>query len=176
MSVICVVEVLLDTIPAMELRYTPTLEDAISVYRSVRQPGWAMLIFVLLLCLMFFVAIFLINHGFAVVGWGWLACSIAIGIATYEFPNFEVRRAFRANPSTGGQIVFSIDEHGTETSFATGRTQLKWGAYTNYRESAGFFLLYVSSARYMWIPKRAMSEQQVDELRALLRQKIPVTK
>jgi YcxB-like protein len=157
----------------MELRYTSTLEDARSVYRSVAAaPSWATFIFILVLSLMFFVAVFLISHGFTVIGWGWLVCSIAVGIAMYEVPQFNVRRAFRANPSAHGEVVLTISDHGTETSFATGRTQLQWRAYTKYREYAGFFVLYVSPARYSWIPKRAMSSQQVDELRALLRQKI----
>ena len=121
---------------------------------------------------MFLVAIFLINYGFTVIGWSWLALSIAMGIATYEVPRIQLRRNFRATPSARGEIVLTIDERGTETSFANGRTQLDWGAYTRYRESAGFFLLYVSPARYSWIPKRSMSVQQIDDLRSILRDKI----
>jgi hypothetical protein len=66
----------------MQIRYTPSLEDAERVQRMVAAPSWAMFIFVLLLSLMFLLAIFLINHGFTVIGWSWLALSIAKGIAT----------------------------------------------------------------------------------------------
>jgi hypothetical protein len=161
----------------MQIRYTPSVEDAVSVQRiGGAAPSWAMFIFIVLLSLMSLVAMFLINHGFAVIGWSWLSLSVAMGIATYELPRVQLRRSFRATPSARGEIVLTISDKGTEASFATGRTRLDWGAYTRYKESAGFFLLYVSPARYSWIPKRAMSVQQIDELRSMLRDKIPAAK
>jgi hypothetical protein len=109
----------------MQIRYTPSVEDAVSVQRiGGAAPTWAMFIFIVLLSLMFLVAMFLINHGFAVIGWSWLSLSVAMGIATYELPRVQLRRSFRATPSARGEIVLTISDKGTEASFATGRTRL----------------------------------------------------
>jgi hypothetical protein len=117
---------------------------------------------------MFLVGIFLIDHDLALIGWMWLAVSAAIGLASYEIPRLRVRRSFRNTPSAQNEICFKLSLDGTEVLFAMGKSQREWRAYTSYKENASFFLLYLSPAQYSWIPKRAMSAQQIEELRGLL--------
>lgn len=157
----------------MEIRYKPTPEDVIHALRATSQPPWAMFLFILLLTLMFLVGIYLIDHGLGLAGWIWLAISVAIGVAVYEVPQIQARRALASNPSASGEIVLSLSDAGLNVAFATGTSQLEWRAYTKYRESDHVFLLFSGSGRSTFIPKRVMSPEQIQELRNLLRDRIP---
>jgi YcxB-like protein len=159
----------------MELRYRFTDEDALNAYRIRSKQPWTMFLFLLLLALMFLVGIFLINHELAAIGWLWLTLSAALGIAVYEVPRFQIRRAMRGNPSMQGEIVLRLSDEGTEFTYATGKSQLQWRAYTKYKETTHLFVLYVSTSGSTFIPKRAMSPQQIKDLRSLLNARIPAT-
>jgi hypothetical protein len=75
-----------------------------------------MFLCVLLLVLMLLVGSFLVNHDLASIGRMWLVPSTALGIALYEVPRFQIRRAMKANPSLQGEIVILLNEEGTEFS------------------------------------------------------------
>jgi hypothetical protein len=122
---------------------------------------------------MFLVGIFLIDHDLSAIGWTWLAVSAAIGIAAYEVPQIQTRRAMRRNPSIQGEIVLLISDMGIEATFATGKSELRWQAFVKCKETAQLFVLSTSPQRATYIPKRVLSSQQIEELRALLRERIP---
>ena len=153
----------------MEIRYKPTAEDVINAMRAKAQPPWEMFLFVLLLALMFLVGIYLVYHDLGTIGWAWLALSAALGIAVYEVPQLRARRAIEKNPSARGDIVLNISDAGIDGVAATGNTQLRWEAYTKYKETEHVFLLDSDYGRSLFIPKRAMSLEQIQELRELLR-------
>jgi hypothetical protein len=132
-----------------------------------------MFLFVLLLGLMFLVGIYLINQDLATAGWCWLAISVGIGIAVYEVPRFQFRRSMRRNPSFQGEIVLLLNDKGIDSTFATGKSQLQWRAFTKYKETGHVFVLSMSRTRGIFIPKRVMSPQQIEELRSLLKAQIP---
>jgi hypothetical protein len=157
----------------MELRYKFTEEDALHASRVTSRQPWALFLFVLLLALMFVVGIFLVAHDLATIGWIWLAMSAALGFAVYEVPRIQIRRALRRNPSLHGEVVLALHDQGIESTFATGKSQLLWGAFTKCKETTYFFVLYMSPHRASFIPKRVMTPQQIEELRALLRSRIP---
>src|SRR3981081_408418 len=81
----------------------------------------------------------LVNHDLTTIGWIWLATSAGIGIAVYEVPRFQIRRAMRFNPSMEGEIVLRLNDEGTEAIFSTGKSQFQWRAYTKYKETAHLF-------------------------------------
>ncbi len=156
----------------MEIRFKPTEEDALNAMRASSMPGWIMFLFVLLLALLFLVGIYLINHGFLVAGWIWLALSTALGVAVYEVPRIQVRRSLKKNPSAQGDVVFVLDDKGTVVTFPTGNSRFEWRAYTKYQETETMFLLFFSQHRYTSIPKRIMSLEQIEELRGLLKARV----
>lgn len=157
---------------AMEIRFRLTEEDGLNAMRAQSTPSWSMFLFVLLLALLFLVGIYLISHDLPVAGWLWLALSAAIGIGAYEVPRIQVRRSLRNSPSAQGEIVFVLDDNGTVATFPTGESRLAWRTYTKYKETETIFLLFFSPYRYTTIPKRAMSPEQIEELRGLLRARI----
>jgi len=90
----------------MELRFTPTEEDARDLCRTKLTPRrWYTFLFLLLLLLSFIVAVHLIEHGITIAGWIWLALTVVLGIAMYEVPRFQAQRAFRRSPSVQGEFV-----------------------------------------------------------------------
>ena len=155
----------------MEIRYTPAPEDVSHALRATTQPGWAMFSFVLLLGLMFLVGIYLVQHDLAVEGWIWLALSAGMGIAMYQVPHLQARRALRSNPSAQGEFIITLDHAGVATTFPTGKSQLEWRAFTKYKETEHIFLLSTGTRSHL-IPKRVLSAEQVQELRALLNREI----
>jgi hypothetical protein len=159
-------------LPVIEIRYTPSGEDADHASRASSAPSWVTFLFVLLLGLMFLVGIFLIDHDYSLAGWLWLAVSALMGIAVYQAPRVQARRALAASPSARGEIVFAIDETGITTTFPTGHSFLEWRAFVKYRETTELFLFYHYAHRSTFIPKRAMSPDQVQQLRAVLSAKI----
>lgn len=82
-------------------------------------------------------------------------------------PRGQARRALQFNPLARGEIVLTVDHDGIAAKFPMGKSQLEWRAYTKYKETDQIFLISKGS-HSSFIPKRAMSADQVRELRALL--------
>jgi YcxB-like protein len=156
----------------MEVRFIPSKEDVMDVLRVASMPPWGMFTFVLLLALLFVVGIYLVDHDFRTVGYVWLGMSAAVGLATYEVPRFQARRAITSNPSAHGEITYSFEEGGVNVVHPTGTSHLGWRAFTRFRETERLFLLYFSSSRYSFLPKRVMSSEQAKELREILGSRI----
>jgi hypothetical protein len=72
-----------------------------------------------------------------------------------------------------GEIVLLLNDKGIDSTFATGKSQLQWRAFTKYKETGHVFVLSMSRTRGIFIPKRVMSPQQIEELRSLLKAQIP---
>ena len=157
----------------MELRYKLTNEDITNILRASSRPLWALVLFALLLAGMFAVGIYLVGHDLAGVGWIWLAISAVLGVVVYAVPPIQIRRELRRRPDLQGEIVLFLSPEGIEVTFATGKSQLQWRAYSKYRETAHLFVLTASSSGSRFIPKRVMSPQQLEEMRGLLRTQIP---
>lgn len=146
----------------MEIRYTPNAEDSLNALRASSRPAWALSLFVLMLSLMSLVGIYLVDHGLGAIAWTWLAPSVAPGIAVYEAPRIQTRRALKTSPSAQGEIVITFDDTGTRAGYPTGKSELEWRAYTRYKETEHGFLLFLSSYRSVFVPKRIMSPEQVE--------------
>jgi hypothetical protein len=117
-------------------------EDAIHAARAAASRSWTLYLLIFLLALMFLVGVFLIDHGYSLAGWLWLAVSALMGIAVYQVPLFQARRALVTNPSAQGEITFKIDETGVATNFPTGNSFVEWRAFSKYRETTDLFVLF----------------------------------
>jgi YcxB-like protein len=85
----------------------------------------------------------------------------------------QIRRELRRRPDLQGEIVLLLSPAGIEVTFATGKSQLQWRAYSKYKETAYLLVLTASSSGSRFNPKRVMSPQQLEEMRSLLRAQIP---
>jgi hypothetical protein len=153
----------------MEIRFTLTEQDVLKATRSVSQPRWATFIFVLLLGLLFLVGIFLVDHGFSLIGWLWLGLSVGLGFAMYERPRLETRKRIRESGLTDGEMSVMLSPDGTKTEFPPAwKADLAWDAYSRFVENQDAFLLHYRGGGYTLIPKRVLSTEQMAELRNLL--------
>ena len=67
-----------------------------------------------------------------------------------------------------GQTTFAWNEAGTTLTGKKGETRLDWGDYHRWIESPELLLLFQSAMLYNLVPKRALSEGQLVEVRGLL--------
>jgi SRSO17 transposase len=104
-----------------------------------------------------------------------MGLSIAIAFAAYEVPRARRRQQFRTSPFARGERALTINENGIATTFPNATAQYGWQAFTRYRETDLSILLFTSPYSIgVWIPKREMSPQQIDELRHILKARLPV--
>jgi hypothetical protein len=76
----------------------------------------------------------------------------------------------RMNPSVNGPQTFRVHDDGLEISGASYDTKLNWEAISRARESDEFFLLFLSTAHAVFIPKRAFPrDEDVAAVREILR-------
>ena len=159
-------------IPPVEVRFTPSNQDALNAMRATSMPVWGMFTFVLLLILLFLVGIYLLDHDLIVIGWIWIGMSATVGLLTYEIPRYSLRRAMAQNPSAQGEITFVFTEVGVAAMFPTGESRLGWQAFTKFKETEHLFLIFFSRYGYNYVPKRVMSPGEVDELRGILKSRV----
>ncbi|MGA3082507.1 MAG: YcxB family protein [Terracidiphilus sp.] len=72
--------------------------------------------------------------------------------------------------SDGCQLTFDEESIGVEGQYSKG--EMEWKAIHFFREDESVFLLYLALAKFIAIPKRVCSEEQIGELRSLLIQKV----
>jgi len=94
------------------------------------------------------VGIILINLEYVLAGWIWLAVSAMIGLAVYEAPLFQARRALEANPVARGEIVCPLDDTGMAVTFLTGHGFREWRVFSKYRETTHLFLRFDSPGAF----------------------------
>jgi hypothetical protein len=93
----------------------------------------------------------------------------------YKFVVFPwwVRRDFRGHPNFSRDQTVRIDDDGLHKRSEVGQSETKWSAYTRFGETQNLFLLYLGERSIEAVPKRAFSNEQLEELRQLLRKEVP---
>ena len=162
-------------ISRVEVRFTATYEDLRDVLRSslVPRSTWYTFIAISFLFLLFLVGIYLIDQGLAAVGYTWLVISALMGLALYEVPRIQQRHAMSRNPFVQGEITVSFQDDGVSTVYSAGKSQVEWRALSEFKETSRSFLLFFSPSKYTFIPKRVMSQEEIDKVRGILQSHIP---
>lgn len=101
---------------------------------------------------------------------------IAFGAVWFAFmlfgPRFSSRRQFRNHPTAQSPITMEASEAGLEIHSAHTDSKVAWSAYVGWGESKSVFVIMPQPRIYIVIPKRAFSEEQVEEFREMLRRNI----
>ncbi len=82
----------------------------------------------------------------------------------------------RKNPMAKEEIEYTFSSTGIEVNFGSGHSTYQWQAYRKFKETEHLFLLYSRYGHAVFIPKRAMSVENLAELRNLLEEKIATTR
>lgn len=83
---------------------------------------------------------------------------------------FQARRHFRQAAALRDEIEASWDENAIRFSSAHGNSNLAWREFHRWAENERLFLLYQSQMLYNIVPKRALDEGKMLELRNRLEQ------
>ena len=86
-----------------------------------------------------------------------------------------MRRDFRRHPNFSREQIVRIDEYGLFKKNEIGHSKTNWAAYTRFQETRSLFVLFLGERLVEAVPKRALSRGQLDELRHLLRRRLPPT-
>jgi len=89
---------------------------------------------------------------------------------------WAARNQYLKQPAAHGSKTMSADAAGVRWQWNGGSSDAQWTNYIRYLESKRQFLLYLSPAFFIIVPKRAFAPEQVSEFRALLAQKLPRTR
>jgi hypothetical protein len=165
----------------MEIAYELTQKDfteSFSAHRN-RRPlvKWTRRIFVLLVLL---VSLFLlsgsIKSGNTTVLFPFFGLVILWLAIIAALPSWSARRQFLKQPGARGGRTVVFDGTGAHWKWNEGSSDIEWKNYVRLVEGKNQILLYSSPACFNIIPKRAIGEAELSEVRNLLKQKIPPRK
>lgn len=89
------------------------------------------------------------------------------------YMRWNYRRCYRRTRTGNGDISLFIGEDSLLTDITDyGKSEYSWNAVKSWRENTKVLLVYLAPAVFIPIPKRAISEPQLQDLRALLARKI----
>ena len=84
-----------------------------------------------------------------------------------------VARDFQNHPNFQREQVLTIDEEGLHRKSEVEMSTIRWAAYTGSAETRNLFLFYLGKRLVEVVPKRALSESQLVELREMLQRRLP---
>lgn len=87
-------------------------------------------------------------------------------------PWWLARTEFVKQPSAQGQRTASFDSNGVNWQWNGGSSTVEWRTYVRWMETNNQILLCSSPVQCAVVPKRALSPEQISELRMLLTEKI----
>jgi hypothetical protein len=84
----------------------------------------------------------------------------------------QVRKFYLATPALAGMQRYVFADDGLTMSSEGSALVVRWSAILKAAETKEFFLLYYSPKAAYYLPRKAVSRDDVDALRALLRAKL----
>jgi len=137
---------------------------------SARFVRWGRLVFPLSgVVLLGFLAYALGQQGFS---WrlipGLVVCLIFISMPLLN--KRKQKQFYAKSTSMHGKLSIAVDENGLQFQGPTFSSRVDWTHFCRFVEDANAFLLYQNPQVFNIIPKRGLSQNQVETLRALLSQ------
>lgn len=88
-------------------------------------------------------------------------------------PRDVARKMIAGSPSASLPHIAEMSENGLHFQTSAGESRLAWNLIIGWVEVERVFALFPSPLTFFPIPKRAMTDQQQDEMRSLLKNNIP---
>jgi hypothetical protein len=165
----------------INLRYKLTFEDYLSAQRLHAKRGiWPRVVSIIANWLYPLLGIFFFAIAFQ--EWrdrdatGSVVSSVFVGVLLIGcrfYVRWKYRRCYQRTRIGSGDtsMLFREDNFLTEEQDC-GKSECSWNAVKSWREDAKVVLIYLAPARFIAIPKRAVSDSQLNDLRELLRRKV----
>ena len=97
--------------------------------------------------------------------------TLSFGISVWQ-PRW-IRKDFQSHPNFQREHTLRIDDEGLHWKTEVDQSDTRWIAYRGYQETRNLFLFYLGKRLVQVVPKRAMSDAELEELRGLLQAKLP---
>jgi YcxB-like protein len=112
----------------------------------------------------------------AIVPWrttsiGWLIVVLVCGTYFTFYPLFmrlRLNRIYRRTRTDDGENSAEIGPEAIHIEARNTNSNLNWGAVQSYRENKNIFLLYLAPGKFIVLPKRVFSPEQITEMQSLL--------
>jgi len=163
----------------MEISYQLTEDDYRQGYRAFRRRktfslwayriAWVLLFLILAEAL--FLSIFGFDRSFPTPGLLWAVVAFWAYCLWYA-PRNAARKMIKGSPSASLPHTAQMSENGLYFRTSAGESRLAWNLIIGWVEVEHVFALFPSPLTFFPIPKRAMTDQQRDELRSLLQNKV----
>lgn len=89
-------------------------------------------------------------------------CGVVFLLMAWISPHYRARRVILR------EVSWTVSDEGVHLTSSVSSSDLKWEAFLKYRETPKLFLLFVQKGMAQFIPKRALTAEQTDNLRLLL--------
>lgn len=103
-----------------------------------------------------------------------LAMAVFWALLLFVFPGLRMRYIFKRSPYFSQESSFDISEEGILNENPNMRSQRSWNLFTKWAENERLFMIYSSPVQFVLLPKRSFATGAAEQLRELLRRKIPV--
>jgi hypothetical protein len=100
---------------------------------------------------------------------------IICGIILVSCPiylHIRLKRSYKRTVSDNGECKATFDEVRIKIKGQYSSAEMDWRAIKSFRENKKVFLLYLAPGKFLVIPKRVCTEEQIGELRTIFLQKI----
>jgi len=101
----------------------------------------------------------------------WLFVALVCGSYFPFYPLFvrlRLRRCYRRTRTGDDWNFVEVSEESIHINAENSRSDLNWKAVQSWREDKNVILLYLAIAKFIVLPKRAFSPEQINELHSLL--------
>jgi hypothetical protein len=88
------------------------------------------------------------------------------------YMEWVARRSYKRTRSGTGDCTIELDKEIIRTKGLHTRSEMEWTAIRSSSEDSKTFLLYLAPARFVVIPKRVCTNEQMNELRTLLQDNV----
>ena len=103
-----------------------------------------------------------------------LGLAVFWALLLFVFPGLRMRYIFKRSPYFNQESSFDISEDGILNENPNMRSQRNWNLFTRWAENGRLFMIYSSPVQFVLLPKRSFAAGDIEQLRELLRRKIPV--
>ena len=98
------------------------------------------------------------------------ASLILVGIPFYQ--RYRLKSCYRRTRIDDGRYTLDFSDDVIRSNSANTKGEIGWNAVQTYTEDKYLFMLYLAPAKFIAIPKRICSAEQIDELRSLFQRHI----
>jgi hypothetical protein len=100
-----------------------------------------------------------------------VACGLILTCIPF-YIRAEWKRTYKRSRSENGSCALDFTEEMIRCTGVHSKSEIQWSAIKSFSEDEKLFLLYLAPGRFLPIPKRICTPQQIEELRALFQQRV----